>query len=104
MALVDETSPSYAASPSDKLDVESRVAIDRQSLPAFGVPGVVLRKRVLEAFFARPTTDYRGHHHGFTHQRMISRAYHDSLFMSRVAPAAMLFIACGDGASHRPDE
>jgi ureidoglycolate amidohydrolase len=38
------------------------------------------------------------------HERMISRAYHDSLFMSRVAPTAMLFIPCRDGVSHRPDE
>jgi N-carbamoyl-L-amino-acid hydrolase len=35
---------------------------------------------------------------------MISRAYHDSLFMSRVAPTAMLFIPCRGGVSHRPDE
>ncbi len=42
--------------------------------------------------------------HGATHQRMISRAYHDSLFMSRIAPAAMLFIPCRNGVSHRPDE
>jgi ureidoglycolate amidohydrolase len=35
---------------------------------------------------------------------MVSRAYHDSLFMSRVAPAAMLFIPCRNGYSHRPDE
>ena len=35
---------------------------------------------------------------------MISRAYHDSLFMSRIAPAAMLFIPCRKGYSHRPDE
>lgn len=37
-------------------------------------------------------------------QRMISRAYHDALFMSRVAPTAMLFIPCRGGVSHRPDE
>jgi ureidoglycolate amidohydrolase len=36
--------------------------------------------------------------------RMISRAYHDSLFLSRVAPVAMLFIPCRNGYSHRPDE
>lgn len=36
--------------------------------------------------------------------RMISRAYHDSLFMSRIAPTGMLFIPCRDGVSHRPDE
>jgi ureidoglycolate amidohydrolase len=41
---------------------------------------------------------------GWRHQRMISRAYHDSLFMSRLAPTAMLFIPCRDGVSHRPDE
>lgn len=37
-------------------------------------------------------------------QRMVSRAYHDSLFMARVAPTAMLFIPCRGGVSHRPDE
>jgi ureidoglycolate amidohydrolase len=35
---------------------------------------------------------------------MVSRAYHDSLFMARVAPVAMLFIPCQNGYSHRPDE
>jgi len=42
--------------------------------------------------------------HYATCQRMISRAYHDSLFMSLVAPTAMLFIPCRGGVSHRPDE
>ena len=42
--------------------------------------------------------------HGFAFISMVSRAYHDSLFMSRVAPVAMLFIPCRDGYSHRPDE
>ena len=41
---------------------------------------------------------------GLSYDRMISRAYHDSLFMSRVAPTAMLFIPCRAGVSHRPDE
>jgi ureidoglycolate amidohydrolase len=35
---------------------------------------------------------------------MVSRAYHDSLFMSRIAPSGMLFIRCRNGVSHRPDE
>jgi N-carbamoyl-L-amino-acid hydrolase len=35
---------------------------------------------------------------------MVSRAYHDTLFMSRIAPTAMLFIPCRGGVSHRPDE
>jgi len=42
--------------------------------------------------------------HGFPFLEMVSRAYHDSLFMSRVAPTAMLFIPCRNGYSHRPDE
>jgi ureidoglycolate amidohydrolase len=41
---------------------------------------------------------------GKTFKRMVSRAYHDSLFMARIAPVAMLFIPCRGGVSHRPDE
>jgi ureidoglycolate amidohydrolase len=43
-------------------------------------------------------------HHGVKYQKMVSRAYHDSLFMSRIAPTGMLFIPCRGGVSHRPDE
>src|SRR5216683_366023 len=42
--------------------------------------------------------------HGFPFLQMVSRAYHDSLFLSRIAPAGMLFIPCRNGYSHRPDE
>jgi ureidoglycolate amidohydrolase len=42
--------------------------------------------------------------HNLPFERMISRAYHDSLFMSRIAPTGMLFIPCRGGVSHRPDE
>lgn len=35
---------------------------------------------------------------------MVSRAYHDSLLIARIAPVAMLFIPCRNGYSHRPDE
>jgi N-carbamoyl-L-amino-acid hydrolase len=41
---------------------------------------------------------------GLGYQRMVSRAYHDSLFMARIVPVAMLFIPCRAGVSHRPDE
>jgi N-carbamoyl-L-amino-acid hydrolase len=41
---------------------------------------------------------------GHTSQAMVSRAYHDSLFMARIAPIAMIFIPCRNGVSHRPDE
>jgi ureidoglycolate amidohydrolase len=42
--------------------------------------------------------------HGFRFLEMVSRAYHDSLFLSRIAPTGMLFIPCRNGYSHRPDE
>lgn len=42
--------------------------------------------------------------HGQKFLPIISRAYHDSLFMARIAPVAMLFIPCRNGYSHRPDE
>jgi N-carbamoyl-L-amino-acid hydrolase len=41
---------------------------------------------------------------GVTYKTMVSRAYHDTSFMARVAPVAMLFIPCRAGVSHRPDE
>jgi ureidoglycolate amidohydrolase len=53
---------------------------------------------VVEALIAACQT------HGLGFERMISRAYHDSLFMSRIAPTAMLFIPCRGGISHRPEE
>jgi ureidoglycolate amidohydrolase len=37
-------------------------------------------------------------------QPMVSRAYHDSSFMARLCPVAMIFIPCRNGVSHRPDE
>ena len=41
---------------------------------------------------------------GLRSLRMVSRAYHDSLFMSRVSPTTMIFIPCLNGWSHRPEE
>jgi N-carbamoyl-L-amino-acid hydrolase len=41
---------------------------------------------------------------GLPVRRMISRAYHDALFMARVCPTAMIFIPSRGGVSHRPDE
>lgn len=41
---------------------------------------------------------------GYSVKPMVSRAYHDSLFMAQVMPTAMIFIPCRDGVSHRPDE
>lgn len=41
---------------------------------------------------------------GLSTKKMVSRAYHDSLFMARIAPTGMIFIPCKGGWSHRPDE
>ncbi len=39
-----------------------------------------------------------------SHRRLVSRAYHDALFISRVAPTGMIFVPSKAGVSHRPDE
>ena len=41
---------------------------------------------------------------GLPMKKMISRAYHDSLFMAQICPTTMIFIPCRGGVSHRPDE
>jgi N-carbamoyl-L-amino-acid hydrolase len=41
---------------------------------------------------------------GLPLKKMISRAYHDSLFMAQICPTTMIFIPCRGGVSHRPDE
>ncbi|KAK3140150.1 hypothetical protein QOZ80_5AG0396720 [Eleusine coracana subsp. coracana] len=38
------------------------------------------------------------------YKQMISRAYHDSLFMARISPMGMIFIPCYKGYSHKPEE
>jgi acetylornithine deacetylase/succinyl-diaminopimelate desuccinylase-like protein len=41
---------------------------------------------------------------GISCRTMISRAYHDTLFMAQICPCTMIFIPCRGGFSHRPDE
>uniref|UniRef100_M8C5G5 Peptidase M20 dimerisation domain-containing protein n=1 Tax=Aegilops tauschii TaxID=37682 RepID=M8C5G5_AEGTA len=41
---------------------------------------------------------------GLEYKLMISRAYHDSLFMARISPMGMIFIPCYKGYSHKPEE
>lgn len=41
---------------------------------------------------------------GLEAHRMVSRAYHDTLFMAQLAEVGMIFIPCRAGVSHRPDE
>jgi ureidoglycolate amidohydrolase len=75
-----------------KRGVSVRIEIMNADAPADCAP------LVLDAL----TESCRNHRLSF--QPMISRAYHDSLFLSRIAPVAMLFIPCRNGYSHRPDE
>jgi N-carbamoyl-L-amino-acid hydrolase len=41
---------------------------------------------------------------GLQCKKIISRAYHDSLFMAQICSTTMIFIPCRNGVSHRPDE
>ncbi len=41
---------------------------------------------------------------GFSHMPLVSRAYHDALFVARKVPMGMIFVPSKDGISHRPDE
>jgi ureidoglycolate amidohydrolase len=79
-------------------EVAARRRVDVQSTIVNADPPAACDPAVVEALEASCAEA------GHPCERMISRAYHDSLFMSRVAPTAMLFIPCRDGVSHRPDE
>lgn len=41
---------------------------------------------------------------GVKTKRLVSGAFHDALFVARVAPAAMIFVPCRDGLSHNEAE
>lgn len=72
--------------------VEAALEVINSDAPAICDPALV--ETILRAASTR----------GWSACRMISRAYHDSLFMARLCPAAMIFIPCREGWSHRPDE
>jgi len=75
-----------------KRGVVVRTEVVNKDAPAISNPGIV--EALTKACEA----------HGIASERMVSRAYHDSLFMAQIAPTAMLFIPCRSGISHRPDE
>lgn len=41
---------------------------------------------------------------GYSYQKLVSRAYHDTLFMAEICPTAMIFVPSENGYSHRPEE
>ncbi len=61
-------------------------------------PPATCDPRIIEAIEAASDA------HGLKRRRMISRAFHDSVFMARLVPTSMIFIPCYKGYSHRPDE
>jgi len=80
----------------DEVSARRRVKISRDVINSD--PPAQCDPRVVEALETAATG------HGLGCKRMVSRAYHDSLFLARIAPTAMLFIPCRGGVSHRPDE
>jgi ureidoglycolate amidohydrolase len=75
-----------------KRNVQVRVTPINADAPAACSPGII------EATVQAATEN------GLAYKKMVSRAYHDSLFMARIAPVGMVFIPCRGGVSHRPDE
>jgi len=41
---------------------------------------------------------------GYSYKPLVSRAYHDTLFMAQICPTAMIFVPSKNGYSHRPEE
>lgn len=79
-----------------QIAAKRRVAIETEIVNA-DAP-TVCDSRILDALIESC------HAQGRKFLSMVSRAYHDSLFMSRICPVGMLFIPCRNGVSHRPDE
>ncbi len=79
-----------------EVSVRRGVAISTEMVNAD--PPAACDEEILNALEASARTSSK------TSKKMVSRAYHDSLFMARIAPVAMLFIPCRGGVSHRPDE
>ncbi|MBB3562659.1 N-carbamoyl-L-amino-acid hydrolase [Rhizobium sp. BK512] len=65
---------------------------------AFDMPPANFPQTVLEAL------DRAAIKGGLATRKMLSGAFHDALFVNRVAPAAMIFVPCRDGLSHNEAE
>jgi N-carbamoyl-L-amino-acid hydrolase len=77
---------------SERRQVAARVAVLNADPPSAMAPAVVAAIESACAELALPS------------RRLVSRAFHDSVFMSQLAPTGMIFIPCKGGISHRPDE
>lgn len=92
---IDRLSATIAQVFGDRAEAERcRVAISQ----TFDMPPANFRRTVLE------TLDRAATKGGLATKRMLSGAFHDALFVNRVAPAAMIFVPCRDGLSHNESE
>ena len=94
----DRRDRTMSALRADIADIESRRRVKvteeliNADIPAVSDPHILA---TLEAVCAAEKIPFK---------KMVSRAYHDTSFMARVAPVSMIFIPCRSGVSHRPDE
>ncbi|MEI9415999.1 Zn-dependent hydrolase [Mesorhizobium sp. Cs1321R2N1] len=65
---------------------------------SFDMPGAAFSPEMIE------TIEEAARRLDLRHKQMISGAFHDALFLARVAPAAMIFVPCRDGLSHNESE
>ncbi len=80
---------------SDRAGAEHCQVAIRQT---FDMPPANFPRTVLEAL------DRAAIKGGLATRKMLSGAFHDALFVNRVAPAAMIFVPCRDGLSHNEAE
>ena len=64
----------------------------------FDVPPTIFSESIVRQ------SEQAAHRLGLPFRHMISGAFHDALYISRVAPAAMIFVPCRDGLSHNEAE
>ena len=88
LAWLDRTARGIAQA--REVRVETRIVSNNQ--PTAGDAGLLAR---LDAACTRL---------GVKHRRMASGAGHDTAWISRIAPAAMIFVPCRGGRSHTPEE
>lgn len=90
-ALVDHVR-AFARARAERLGVGHSDEILNRDPPSVSGPDVVA---AVEAACAEV---------GASNVRMVSRAYHDTVFMAQICPTGMVFVPSRDGVSHRPDE
>ena len=81
-----------AAAIAARRQLEAEVVVVNADPPATCAPEIITAIRTAAAT------------EGLVAQTLVSRAYHDTLFMARVCPVGMIFVPSKDGISHRPDE